>query len=134
MSEEMKSMNADNIRGENLTLQLVVLQHLNRINYLFSSGRASVGGDTGYGYLDSYMGLYGGLCALEASVSFKLDEDYWKLASKYKMRAKQLDYSGAIDEGIEWIVLMSGWYRLLIKQLKNVGLLPTPREEVEMFD
>jgi len=131
MGENFKSMNADSIRSENLTLQVIVLKHLDRINYLFSAGRASVGGNENFGYLDAYIGLFGGLAALESSVSFKLEKDYWQKSFRYKQRARQLDLSGNIGEGTEFILLMSSWYSLLVKQLNILNLLPTEREVFE---
>jgi hypothetical protein len=128
MVENVRSQSADSIRGENLTLQMVCLNHLNRINELMSKGRASVGGANGYGYLDTYYGLVGGLAALESSISFKLQKDYWQKSLMFKNRIRQLDRSGNIGEGTEFLFLCSGWYSLLVRQLNILNLLPTERE------
>jgi len=117
----------EEIRAEKVTVNWLIMQNLNRINYILSIGLAMAGESRLMSNVTASVRL--SLRAIESLLVNDLDEKYYAEAEKLK---KQLPTR--LDSTIGVNNALMRWYDLIVRQLVKVNLVPAKQVVFDFED
>lgn len=115
MDERYELVEPEDIRSDKATVPYLVIQQLNRINYLFTLVISRPPSGKG-GPNQITAGVLFGLRSVEAMMSSQLKPDYYEKARELKKDLPNDILNASVDDAL------FQWYDLLVANFSRIGL------------